>query len=143
MTDLPPWEPPFAGTELEHLTGALDRLRWTFRWKADGLDLSPILVGPQFDDDEPRTNRVSQDHELEEHFDQQLIRLAAPALENGTPVTIEALLTFVKVGIWARASPRQLMPLCSRKPVSSIASTASTSSGGTRASCSTGGSPQA
>ena len=38
MTDLPPWEPPFAGTELEHLTGALDRLRWTFRWKADGLD---------------------------------------------------------------------------------------------------------
>jgi hypothetical protein len=33
-----PWEPPFAGTELEHLVGALDRLRTTFRWKADGLD---------------------------------------------------------------------------------------------------------
>jgi hypothetical protein len=33
-----PWEPPFAGTEVEHLTGALDRLRTTFRWKADGLD---------------------------------------------------------------------------------------------------------
>jgi hypothetical protein len=33
-----PWEPPLAGTEAEHLTGALDRLRWTFRWKADGLD---------------------------------------------------------------------------------------------------------
>ncbi len=32
-----PWEPPFAGTEAEHLTGALDRLRTTFRWKADGL----------------------------------------------------------------------------------------------------------
>jgi hypothetical protein len=34
----PPWEPPFAGTEVEHLRGALRRLRMTFRWKADGLD---------------------------------------------------------------------------------------------------------
>lgn len=33
-----PWEPPLAGTEAEHLTGALDRLRMTFRWKAGGLD---------------------------------------------------------------------------------------------------------
>ncbi len=33
-----PWEPPFAGTEAEHLVGALDRLRTTIRWKADGLD---------------------------------------------------------------------------------------------------------
>jgi hypothetical protein len=33
-----PWEPPFAGTEAVHLVGALDRLRTTFRWKADGLD---------------------------------------------------------------------------------------------------------
>lgn len=32
-----PWEPPVAGTEQEHLFGALDRLRTTFRWKADGL----------------------------------------------------------------------------------------------------------
>jgi uncharacterized damage-inducible protein DinB len=36
MTDFP-WEPPIAGTERQHLTGALDRLRTTFRWKADGL----------------------------------------------------------------------------------------------------------
>jgi hypothetical protein len=33
-----PWEPPLAGTEAEHLVGALERLRATFRWKADGLD---------------------------------------------------------------------------------------------------------
>ena len=32
------WEPPLAGTEAEHLVGALDRLRTTFRWKADDLD---------------------------------------------------------------------------------------------------------
>jgi hypothetical protein len=33
-----PWEPPLAGSEAEHLVGALDRLRTTFRWKADALD---------------------------------------------------------------------------------------------------------
>ncbi|MGA8114514.1 MAG: DUF664 domain-containing protein [Actinocatenispora sp.] len=39
MTDSDrPWEPPLAGTEAEQLTGALDRLRMTFRWKADRLD---------------------------------------------------------------------------------------------------------
>ncbi|MDR7253126.1 hypothetical protein J2X46_002111 [Nocardioides sp. BE266] len=36
---VPPWwEPPLAGTEVEHLLGALGRMRATFRWKADGLD---------------------------------------------------------------------------------------------------------
>jgi len=33
-----PWEPPLAAGEVEHLFGTLDRLRTTFRWKADGLD---------------------------------------------------------------------------------------------------------
>ncbi|MFH5821441.1 DUF664 domain-containing protein [Georgenia sp. AZ-5] len=33
-----PWEPPLAGTEVEHLLGALERMRATFRWKAGGLD---------------------------------------------------------------------------------------------------------
>jgi uncharacterized protein DUF664 len=37
-----PWEPPLAGTEAEHLVGALDRLRTTFRWKADGLDAAGL-----------------------------------------------------------------------------------------------------
>lgn len=39
-----PWEPPVAGTELEHLLGALDRQRATFRWKADGLDRTALNV---------------------------------------------------------------------------------------------------
>ncbi len=39
-----PWEPPLAGTEVEHLFGALDRLRTTFRWKADGLDGRALRV---------------------------------------------------------------------------------------------------
>ncbi len=43
MTDgVAPWEPPLAGTELEHLVGALDRLRTTFRWKADDLDAAGL-----------------------------------------------------------------------------------------------------
>ena len=37
-----PWEPPLAGTEVEHLIGALDRLRTTFRWKADDLDAAGL-----------------------------------------------------------------------------------------------------
>ena len=37
-----PWEPPFDGTEAEHLVGALDRLRTTFRWKADDLDAAGL-----------------------------------------------------------------------------------------------------
>jgi len=38
----PPWEPPFAGTEAQHLVGMLERLRATFRWKADGLDVDGL-----------------------------------------------------------------------------------------------------
>ena len=38
----PWWEPPLAGTEVEHVVGALDRLRATFRWKADGLDVAGL-----------------------------------------------------------------------------------------------------
>lgn len=34
----PPWEPPLAGSEADQLLGSLDRMRATFRYKADGLD---------------------------------------------------------------------------------------------------------
>jgi hypothetical protein len=42
--DLRPWEPPIAGSETEHLLGALDRLRWTFRWKAAHLDAAGLAT---------------------------------------------------------------------------------------------------
>lgn len=42
VTDDTPWEPPLAGTEAEQLVGALDRLRWTFRWKAADLDAAGL-----------------------------------------------------------------------------------------------------
>ncbi len=37
-----PWEPPRSGSEVEHLLGSLDRLRWSFRWKADGLSAEEL-----------------------------------------------------------------------------------------------------
>ncbi|MGN6330974.1 MAG: mycothiol transferase [Motilibacteraceae bacterium] len=44
MTSGPVWEPPLAGTDVEHLTAALDRQRVTFRWKADGLDTAGLTT---------------------------------------------------------------------------------------------------
>ncbi|EWT02463.1 mini-circle protein [Intrasporangium oryzae NRRL B-24470] len=41
-TTQPPWDPPLAGTEVEQLTGALDRLRTTFRFKTDDLDAAGL-----------------------------------------------------------------------------------------------------
>ncbi|MGF6823467.1 glutamate synthase (NADPH/NADH) large chain [Microbacterium sp. ZKA21] len=58
-------------------------------WKADGLDLSPILEGPVFPASEPRRSGREQDHELDEHFDVQLIEMAQEALADGSPVLIE------------------------------------------------------
>lgn len=39
---LPSWMPPTAGSEADHLLGALNRMRATFRWKADGLDAAGL-----------------------------------------------------------------------------------------------------
>ncbi|MEP6480012.1 MAG: glutamate synthase large subunit, partial [Rhodoglobus sp.] len=68
--------------ELLDVNGAIEH------WKTDGLDLSPILEGPEFAENEPRTRLVFQDHELEKHFDQQLIRMSQSALESGEHVQI-------------------------------------------------------
>jgi hypothetical protein len=38
----PAWEPPLASSEVEHLVGALERLRTTFRWKTDDLDATGL-----------------------------------------------------------------------------------------------------
>jgi glutamate synthase (NADPH/NADH) large chain len=52
-------------------------------WKTSGLDLAPILVGPEFEADAPLKNTRGQDHELDKHFDNQLIAASADVLENG------------------------------------------------------------
>ena len=67
----------------------LDVDRAVEHWKASGLDLEPILVGPEFPENEPRNNRRGQNHELDKHFDNELIRLSADALAGQGPVTID------------------------------------------------------
>ena len=58
-------------------------------WKNQGLDYSRILHKPQAGP-EIATRRIQEhDHALEKQLDQQLIQLAAPALERQEPVTIE------------------------------------------------------
>ena len=69
--------------------GALDVAPAVDHWKASGLDLTPILhvaeVGEQFAGQALRRTR-SQDHGLDKALDNELIRIAAPALESGEPV---------------------------------------------------------
>ncbi|WP_157427748.1 glutamate synthase large subunit [Agromyces salentinus] len=67
----------------------LDIDRAVDHWKSSGLDLTPVLVGPDFSDSEPRRNLREQDHELEQHFDNELIRRSAVVLEDGGTISID------------------------------------------------------
>ncbi|MFI8594252.1 glutamate synthase large subunit [Microbacterium sp. NPDC078428] len=58
-------------------------------WKASGLDLSPILRGIAFAEDEPRRHARAQAHELDEHFDVQLIERAQDVIAHGGEVSID------------------------------------------------------
>jgi glutamate synthase (NADPH/NADH) large chain len=58
-------------------------------WKADGLDLSPILFLPEIARESRRHQWKEQDHGLERALDQTLIQLAEGALTDGRPVTID------------------------------------------------------
>ena len=64
----------------------LDVERAVDHWKAEGLDLTPILHVPFADEATPRRRMVSQDHGLDKALDQQLLELCRPALETGDPV---------------------------------------------------------
>ena len=64
-------------------------------WKADGLDLSPILATPAIPAGASRRRITVQDHELEKHFDHKLIELAKESLESSKPVAIELPITNV------------------------------------------------
>ena len=66
----------------------LDTERAVSHWKADGLDLSPILSTRHMDNGSVLVKSEGQDHEIDQHFDNQLIELAKPALERGEQVII-------------------------------------------------------
>src|SRR4029453_980726 len=77
---------------LDEVIGRRDLLdidRAVAHWKASGLDLTPVLVGPDFSESEPRHNLRQQDHELDRHFDNELIRRSRIVLEDGGSVKIE------------------------------------------------------
>ena len=64
-------------------------------WKADGLDLSPILAQPKIAEGASLRRCTSQDHELENHFDHKLIAAAQAALNDGHAVEITLPITNV------------------------------------------------
>jgi glutamate synthase (NADPH) large chain len=65
---------------------ALDFSRAVEHWKADGLDLTPILHVPDVPAGAARHQVIAQDHGLSLALDNELIRLCAPALESAEPV---------------------------------------------------------
>ncbi|MGY9074501.1 MAG: glutamate synthase large subunit [Acidimicrobiales bacterium] len=77
---------------LEEAIGRVDRIDSNDaidHWKADGLDLSPILHVPTSPWQQDRFCSQEQDHGLDKALDQELIRLSSAALERGEPVEIE------------------------------------------------------
>jgi glutamate synthase (NADPH/NADH) large chain len=55
-------------------------------WKAAGLDLAPILHVPALPEGTALRNTTGQDHGLDKALDNELVALAADALERGEPV---------------------------------------------------------
>ncbi len=58
-------------------------------WKADSLDLAPLLHLPEIAREARRRQYQEQDHGLESVLDQTLIALAGHALQHATPVTLD------------------------------------------------------
>jgi glutamate synthase (NADPH/NADH) large chain len=68
---------------------ALDTRAAVDHWKASGLDLSPILHQPESMFEQDLLCTGTQDHGLADALDNELIRLAEPALERGERVEID------------------------------------------------------
>ena len=67
----------------------LDTRRAVEHWKADGIDLSPLLQMPAPAPGTALHQRVGQDHGLEQALDNTLIQLCEGALLDGSPVSLE------------------------------------------------------
>ncbi|WP_308490829.1 glutamate synthase large subunit [Microbacterium terrisoli] len=57
-------------------------------FKAAGLDLSPILAGPDLPADAPRRHLRDQDHRLGEHFDVSVIAEARDVIDTGGTIRL-------------------------------------------------------
>ncbi|HEX5198384.1 MAG TPA: glutamate synthase-related protein, partial [Actinoplanes sp.] len=59
-------------------------------WKAQGLDLTPLLYVPELADGAARRQTTKQDHKLERALDNQLIAAVGSALDGGPAIRVEA-----------------------------------------------------
>jgi glutamate synthase (ferredoxin) len=76
--------------KFDDMIGQVKRLKMRdgiTHWKARTLDFGPLFHKPDVDHDIFHTGK--QDHGLEHALDNQLLELAAPALERGEPVAID------------------------------------------------------
>ena len=73
----------------------LDVNRAISHWKADGLDLSPILAAPSAGVNAEIRNVSQQDHELDAHFDHKLIALAEKSIAAGAATSFDLAITNV------------------------------------------------
>ncbi|MDQ1742674.1 MAG: glutamate synthase large chain, partial [Pseudonocardiales bacterium] len=67
----------------------LDTRKAVEHWKADGLDLTPLLVVPEPFHGTALTKRVEQEHGLDAALDNTLIQLCEGALLDGRPVKLD------------------------------------------------------
>ena len=70
-------------------TDLLDVNKAIHHWKADGLDLTPILQGSGLGANAPKRRYTTQNHQLEKHFDHKIIALSEKALEDAQVVEID------------------------------------------------------
>ena len=83
---------------LEEAIGRVDLLdseRAVAHWKAAGLDLSPVLTMPDVPEGTSRHQARCQEHGLERALDHQFLGACAPALADGTPVSVSLPITNV------------------------------------------------
>ena len=73
--------------ELIGRTDLLEMKDLSWHYKAKGVDLSKILYRPNIKDQKDVYKTTSQDHGIDKILDRELIKLAAPALENKTKVS--------------------------------------------------------
>lgn len=79
-------------TKLSDMTGLMDALDQTeavAHWKAEGLDVSKLFARPADKEGVAIRHSEEQQHPIHDILDRRLIEQAKPAIENGTPVTID------------------------------------------------------
>jgi glutamate synthase (NADPH/NADH) large chain len=73
----------------------LDAAEAVDHWKASGLDLAPILLAPEAAEGAVRHRIADQDHGLDKALDHAFLKACRPAIEDGTRVTAEVVVTNV------------------------------------------------